>query len=320
MKKRFFITTLLCLVATLGYADDNKSFNMLKKEYDKQLLQLNNTAKQQQEKIRKLENKIREQYKSLNSQLADQQVEHQKQVEQLTQNLEALSTQQQTTQNKLIQLTDSIELLDKSTTVRSEQLNQSMSYRTISVMVGLLILLALMGLSYWLLKKRQAENSKDLSTQVQHALESVRKSEEKMVQSDTQLADRLLEVVAQLKQSEQITKAGNQQHEPDHSLPLKLADEIHRMRKRLAALPEETKGLKPLSKSLERLEEELQEQGYEIIDYTGLKYTENMSIKAQLVPSDDLEEGQSIISKVLVPQINFKGVSIRMADVEVSVG
>ena len=320
MKKRFFITTLLCLVATLGYADDNKSFNMLKKEYDKQLLQLNNTAKQQQEKIRKLENKIREQYKSLNSQLADQQVEHQKQVEQLTQNLEALNTQQQTTQNKLIQLTDSIELLDKSTTVRSEQLNQSMSYRTISVMVGLLILLALMGLSYWLLKKRQAENSKDLSTQVQQALESVRQSEEKMVQSDTQLAERLLEVVAQLKQSEQGIRAGSQQHEPDHSLPLKLADEIHRMRKRLAALPEETKGLKPLSKSLERLEEELQEQGYEIIDYTGIKYTENMSIKAQLVPSDDLEDGQSIISKVLVPQINFKGVSIRMADVEVSVG
>ena len=320
MKKRFFITTLLCLVATLGYADDNKSFNMLKKEYDKQLLQLNDTAKQQHEKIHKLENKIREQYKSLNSQLADQQVEHQKQVEQLTQNLEALNTQQQTTQNKLIQLTDSIELLDKSTTVRSEQLNQSMSYRTISVMVGLLILLALMGLSYWLLKKRQAENSKDLSTQVQQALESVRQSEEKMVQSDTQLADRLLEVVAQLKQSEQGIRVGSQQHEPDHSLPLKLADEIHRMRKRLAALPEETKGLKPLSKSLERLEEELQEQGYEIIDYTGLKYTENMSVKARFVPCDDLEEGQSIINKVVTPQVNFKGILIRMADVEVSVG
>ena len=302
----------------MGHADDKKPFDVVKKEYDKQLLQLNNTAKQQQEKIRKLENKIREQYKSLNSQLADQQVEHQKQVEQLTQNVEALSTQQQTTQNKLIQLTDSIELLDKSTTVRSEQLNQSMSYRTISVMVGLLILLALMGFSYWLLKKRQAENSKDLSTQVQQALESVRQSEEKMVQSDTQLADRLLDVVAQLKQSEQGIRAGSQQHEPDHSLPLKLADEIHRMRKRLAALPEETKGLKPLSKSLERLEEELQEQGYEIIDYTGIKYTENMSIKAQFV--HDLEEGQSIINKVVTPQVNFKGILIRMADVEVSVG
>ncbi len=37
----------------------------------------------------------------------------------------------------------------------------------------------------------------------------------------------------------------------------------------LAALPEDTKGLKPLSKSLERLEDELSEQGYEIIDHTG---------------------------------------------------
>ncbi len=311
---------LLCAIVTLGHADDKKSFDVVKKEYDKQLLQLNIASKQQQEKIRKLENKIREQYKSLNTQLENQQVEHQKQVEQLTQNLEALNAQQLTSQNKLTQLTDSIALLDKNTTVRSEQLNQSMSYRTISLMIGLLILLALMGISYWLLKKRQAENSKDLSTQVQQALESVRQSEEKMVQSDTQLADRLLEVVAQLKQSEQITKAGNQQHEPDHSLPLKLADEIHRMRKRLAALPEETKGLKPLSKSLERLEEELQEQGYEIIDYTGLKYTENMSVSARFVPSDDLEEGQSIINKVVTPQVNFKGVLIRMADVEVSVG
>lgn len=311
---------LLCAIVTLGHADDKKSFDVVKKEYDKQLLQLNIASKQQQEKIRKLENKIREQYKSLNTQLENQQVEHQKQVEQLTQNLEALNAQQLTSQNKLTQLTDSIALLDKNTTVKSEQLNQSMSYRTISLMVGLLILLALMVMSYWLLKKRQAENSKNLSTQVQQALESVRKSEEKMVQSDTQLADRLLDVVAQLKQSEQGIRAGSQQHETDHSLPLKLADEIHRMRKRLAALPEETKGLKPLTKSLERLEEELQEQGYEIIDYTGIKYTENMSVKAQFVPSDDLEEGQSIVNKVVIPQVNFKGVLIRMADVEVSVG
>ena len=92
------------------------------------------------------------------------------------------------------------------------------------------------------------------------------------------------------------------------------------MRKRLAALPDDTKGLKPLSKSLERLEDELQEQGYEIIDYTGMKYTEKMSMKAQFVPSDDLDEGQSIINKVITPQVNFNGVLIRMADVEVNVG
>ena len=51
-----------------------------------------------------------------------------------------------------------------------------------------------------------------------------------------------------------------------------------------------------------------------------MKYTENMSMKAQFVPSDDLDEGQSIINKVITPQVNFNGVLIRMADVEVNVG
>ena len=51
-----------------------------------------------------------------------------------------------------------------------------------------------------------------------------------------------------------------------------------------------------------------------------MKYSENMSVKAQFVPSDELEEGQSVIIKVITPQINFKGVLIRMADIEVSVG
>jgi flagellar biogenesis protein FliO len=189
-----------------------------------------------------------------------------------------------------------------------------------SLMLGLLILLGLIGLSYWILRKRQAESNRDLSIQVQQTLESVRLSEEKIVQTDTKLAEQLLEVVMQLKQPQQNVAIGQQQSKPDHSLPLKLADEIHRMRKRLAALPDDTKGLKPLSKSLERLEDELQEQGYEIIDYIGMKYTENMSVKARFIPSDDLDEGQSMISKVVTPQVNFNGILIRMADVEVSVG
>lgn len=71
---------------------------------------------------------------------------------------------------------------------------------------------------------------------------------------------------------------------------------------------------------MERLEEELNEQGYNIIDYTGQNYDENMAINAQIIPNDDLSEGQSIISKVISPQVNYQEKMIRMADVEVSVG
>ena len=318
--KKYPILILSCVMMTSIYAEDKKSFDIFKAEYNKKLLQFNSTSEQQQEKIRKLENTIQGQYKKFNEQLIIQQTEHQKQVEHLIQNLDELKNEQKITQNQLIRITESIVLLEKNTTAKSEQLNQSISYRTMSLMLGLLILLGLIGLSYWILRKRQAESNRDLSIQVQQTLESVRLSEEKIVQTDTKLAEQLLEVVMQLKQPQQNVAIGQQQSKPDHSLPLKLADEIHRMRKRLAALPDDTKGLKPLSKSLERLEDQLQEQGYEIIDYTGMKYTENMSVKARFIPSDDLDEGQSIINKVVTPQVNFKGVLIRMADVEVNVG
>ena len=51
-----------------------------------------------------------------------------------------------------------------------------------------------------------------------------------------------------------------------------------------------------------------------------MEFSENLSIQSRFIPSDDLEHGQSIISKVVTPQVNFKGVMIRMADVEVNVG
>ena len=106
----------------------------------------------------------------------------------------------------------------------------------------------------------------------------------------------------------------------DHGLAIKLADEIHRMRRRISALPEDTKGLKSLSKSLERLEEELEGNGYEMIDYLGMNYTEGMTVKARFIPSDELNEGESIITRVVYPQVNFNDKLIQKADVEVSVG
>ena len=74
-----------------------------------------------------------------------------------------------------------------------------------------------------------------------------------------------------------------EQSEPDHSLPLKVATEIHRMRKRIASMPEGTKGIRPLAKALERLEENLSEQEYEIVDFLGQKYVEGMSVDKEFV-------------------------------------
>ena len=237
--------------------------------------------------------------------------QQQQKLSDLSAKINALEANQEALGGSLDQLSQETESIDKTISNRSKWYG-----------AAILLVILLLGAGYWYLRQRSDAGQKTLSAQVKDAVDSVRSTEEKIARSDTALADSLFEILNKLKVQEMKSAATGtaSANEPDHQLPLKLADEIHRMRKRLAALPEETKGLTPLQKSLERLESELAEQGYEIVDHTGMAYTENLSVKARFVPSDDLGPDQKIINKVVVPPVNYKGVMIRMADIEVSIG
>lgn len=313
------IAVLIVLGGMLGHASA-ASNEQIPQDIRLKFGELENLNKQALEQINQIKAESLKQQKALISKITEQDEQHQLQMKTLNDELKALEVKLQESVKAHAQTVEKLNQLNKTTADTTATINDSIATRTIAVLIGLFLALALIAASYFLLRKRQNQSSEDLSSQVKLALDNVRQTEENIVKSDIQLADRLHEVLIQLKEQAKVTPMVQQNSEPDHSLPLKLADEIHRMRKRLAALPEDTKGLKPLSKSLERLEDELSEQGYEIIDHTGTEYIENMSIKAQVIPSDELENGQSIITKVIVPQVNFNGVMIRMADVEVSVG
>ncbi|WP_257222009.1 MULTISPECIES: hypothetical protein [unclassified Acinetobacter] len=313
------IAVLIVLGGMLGHASA-ASNEQIPQDIRVKFGELENLNKQALEQINQIKAESLKQQKALISKITEQDEQHQLQIKTLNDDLKILETKLQDSIKAHTQTVEKLNQLNKTTADTAATINDSIATRTIAALIGLFLALALIAASYFLLRKRQNQSSEDLSSQVKLALDNVRQTEENIVKSDIQLADRLHEVLIQLKEQAKVTPMVQQNSEPDHSLPLKLADEIHRMRKRLAALPEDTKGLKPLSKSLERLEDELSEQGYEIIDHTGAEYIENMSIKAQVIPSDELENGQSIITKVIVPQVNFNGVMIRMADVEVSVG
>lgn len=272
------------------------------------------------EQLNQFKNESLRQQKALSAKISEQDKQHQQEIKTLNENISVLENRLQENVKAHQQSVEQLNQLDKTTTQSTTTINESIAARTVAAFIGLILALGLIAASYLLLRKKQSQLTEDLSLQVKLALDNVRQTEENIVKSDIQLADRLHEVLIQLKEQAKIVPVIQQNNEPDHGLPLKLADEIHRMRKRLAALPEDTKGLKPLSKSLERLEDELSEQGYEIIDHTGMEFSENLSIQSRFIPSDELEQGQSIISKVVTPQVNFKGVMVRMADVEVSVG
>jgi len=238
------------------------------------------------------------------------------------QKLNDMSLKVATLEGKQTALGGSLGQLSRDTEEKTQTIDETIMTRSRWYGAAIAVLLLLLGGGYWYLRRRNDASEQSLSAQVKNAMDSVRSTEEKIAKSDTTLADSLFEILNKLKVKEMSAVANGLANtaEPDHHLPLKLADEIHRMRKRLASLPEDTKGLTPLQKSLERLESELFEQGYEIVDHTNMAYTENLSVKASFVPSDDLGADQKIISKVVTPQVNYKGVLIRMADIEVSIG
>lgn len=304
------LTIGLMLTVALGGALAEEPYDQLKVQVQKaerRIDILEKTAKQSQEAVLDLKRQTRDLAASGKAQ---------------QQKLTEMSTKIAALEGKQAALGGSLDQLSRDTEQKTQTIDETITTRSKWYGVAIAILLLLLGGCYWYLHRRNDASEQSLSAQVKIAMDTVRSTEEKIAKSDTALADSLFEILNKLKLQEMSAVAGGQAKpaEADHHLPLKLADEIHRMRKRLASLPEDTKGLTPLQKSLERLESELAEQGYEIVDHTGMAYTENLSVKARFVPSDDLGPDQKFISKVVVPQVNYQGVMIRMADIEVSIG
>jgi uncharacterized protein YpmB len=113
---------------------------------------------------------------------------------------------------------------------------------------------------------------------------------------------------------------GSRGEELDHSLVIKVADELMRIEKNLSRMDQKTKGLKQLKASVGRIKDNVLAHGYEIVDMLGMKFNEGMKVQANFIEDESLDEGTEIISKIIKPQINFKGEMIQSAQVEVSQG
>ena len=132
---------------------------------------------------------------------------------------------------------------------------------------------------------------------------------------DADLAEVLQTQLALLK--EKRLSSGTAEVEINHKLPLKVGDEIHRMRKRIENMPQDIKGLGALRNSLTRLEEEFNENGYEIEELLGKKFDPGMNVEARFVEDPNVPIGEEIIVDVLRPQIMFHDRMIQHAKVEV---
>lgn len=174
--------------------------------------------------------------------------------------------------------------------------------------------LLLGGVVYWLLGKRIQTSKTDLETQIKNTKTAL---EEESVKLDNKLVE-VLETQLKLKQEETKSQPTISIEKADHSLALKVADEIIRIQKNLNQMDDSTKGLKQLNSSVQRIQDNFAANGYELVEMLGKEYSEGMKATVNFVQDEDYEEGKRIITRIIKPQVNYKGTMIQTAQIEVT--
>lgn len=196
------------------------------------------------------------------------------------------------------------------------RVNQDMlQSRTLWGIMIVIILLALVTTGSYLLAKRIKSGDTSID-EVRKAQEALGVAQKKMQEESIKLDNQMLAIVQKQLESKPTTNVGTAV--PDHSLALKVADEIVRIELNMSRMDSSIKGYKQLTKAVERIKDNFNANGYEIVDMLGKPYNEGMKVTANFVADEDLEEGKQIITGITKPQINYNGQMIQAAQITVS--
>jgi len=236
-------------------------------------------------------------------------------------NIKSLQNQMQTNSDALTQTTNQLGIKIKETGDKNEgkitEVQDSLSKNSLYGIVGVLLAILLSGLLYWLLSKRQQTDKTDFIDQLSKTKSSIEESLVKEFGKQTELMDSQLHLIAQQK----ATLKAIPNAEPDHSLALKVASEINLIERNINLMDSKTKGLKQLQASVGKLKDNLSANGYEMPELLGKQFHQGMKvIVTSSIPDENLEKDSEIISKVLIPQVNYNDKMIQTAQIETSKG
>ncbi|SEH76260.1 hypothetical protein SAMN02927937_01285 [Paenimyroides aquimaris] len=192
------------------------------------------------------------------------------------------------------------------------QLDKNVSKNRLYWIIGTLITLLLGGILYWLLGKRIANSKTDVETQIKNTKKSL---EEESIKLDSKLVE-VLELQLKLKQEEKAPI--KEAEEKDHSLVLKVADEVTRILMNLEVMDKEIRGYKHLKKYSESILDNLKAYGYEIPVLIGQPYSPGLNMVATLEFDENVEQGRQIIKRIIKPQVNYNNKMIQAAKVIVA--
>ena len=305
--KHFFITAFILLgfaVSTVSAENKSKDIESLKTEVSS----LMNRQKHLESEVGTLSSKTSDAEKKI-SDLSSQDKKLQSVVDSLQGVSNALAAAQRANKKELFESIGKTNELALST-------ESVLSSRTLWGSCGLVILLlAIIATIFAFLKKiKLGTTSID---DVRRAQEALQAAQTKMQEESVKLDNQLLAIV-QKQLDASVTSANKTTGEPDHSLVVKLADEIARIETNLSKMDKSVRGYKQLVQAKDRMINNVRANGYEIISLLGQEYNDGMQFQTRFVPDESLPEGKRIITGMIKMQVNYNGKMIQPAEIVVS--
>ena len=209
------------------------------------------------------------------------------------------------------QVTQKMEEVDRSINSNKALLHQRSLW---GIVIARVLIGAVVGIAYWLARRvKRSSSSIEEIRKAQHAVEA---AQQRMAEESVKLDNQLLQLVEKQLETTAAGVAGS--GEPDHSLVVKLADEIARIETNLSKMDKSVRGYKQLVQAKDRMINNVRANGYEIISLIGQEYNDGMQFKARMVPDETLPEGKRIITGMIKMLVNYNGKMIQPAEIVVS--
>lgn len=281
----------------------------------KQIPAIQQTVEKQKQEIEGLTSKVNSQQTTINQQ-RNSINEITTKATRLESTVDSLSSLIETNRSNINTIADDlgtkIQETGEQAETRISELGGDVEKNRLYWIIATLVTLLLGVLMYLFLGKRIKSSQTDLETQIRNTKKSLEEESLKLDGELVKVFQKQLEVL------ESSPKGASQ--DDDHSLVLKIADRLTAMETNHYRMDPNTRGLKQLKNAVKSIKENYLAKGYEIVEMLELEYKEGMNVTANFIPSDKIEKGKRIITRVIKPQVNFKGKMIQAAQIEVSVG
>ena len=305
LRSKLFICLLLLSSWTVAQTSDS--------QYQVKQSQITTTLEQKVQNVEQQNTVFNVQLKELKAQVASLASENESLRSALQQKQQAIDTLSEmvSRNSENIQATaDSLGIKLQNTDEAISQNTDSLKTKTVWGIVIVIIALLLSVIVALLLHKKGLKSSDDKIASLKKQADELN---EKIVGQFSSEMSELQKISDELKNA-----CANTSTEAYHSLVKTLADRITFMEMTLYRMDNSVKGHKQLSRSIAQMKDNLLANGYEIVDMLGKEYDEGMKVTANFIEDENIEAGKQIITGIVKPQINYKGVMIQSAQITVS--